>query len=124
MLFLAASDMASAQRAGPEQRRVSRPDRCQRNNAPVYSDCGQLNLYKTETGREWRLEDTCDQLIDVMLPTIKPTPTPGPTGGPITPTAPPRATVSGESTNGFFSEVSNTRWTLTNFIPDLDKDHT
>lgn len=120
MLFLAASDMASAQRAGPEQRRVSRPDRCQRNNAPVYSESGRPHLSEKEAGREWRLEDRCNQLIDLMLPAISP----APTGGPITPTAPPRATVSGESTNGFFSEVSNTRWTLTNFIPDLDKDHT
>ena len=74
VLLLAASDLASAQgnllgsKSGSFRVQIG----VDGNNAPVYSDCGQLNLYKTETGREWRLEDTCDQLIDVMLPTIRP----------------------------------------------------
>ena len=127
VLLLAASHLASAQ--GTALVRNSGAFRVQigvdGNNAPVYSDCGQLNLYKTETGREWRLEDTCDQLIDVMLPTIKPTPTPGPTGGPITPTpTSPRVTPPGDCPDGFFSKVSNSQWTLTNVILDLNKDHT
>ena len=125
VLLLAASDLASAQdsmlvrNSGAFRVQIGvNPD-----NSPVYADCGRLNLYKTETGREWRLEDTCDQLIDVMLPTIAPTPTPGPTGGPITPTPTPRSTVSGDCPDGFFSKVSNTQWTLTNVILSEGKDH-
>ena len=94
------------------------------DGSPEYVDCGQLNLYKTDNGREWRLEDTCDQLIDVMLPTIAPTPTPAPTGGPIVPTpTPPRATVSGDCPDGFFQKVSNTQWTLSNVSLTEGKDH-
>lgn len=123
VLLLAASDLASAQ--GNALARSSGAFRVQigvnNDNTPVYVDCGRLNLYKTETGREWRLEDTCDQLIDVMLPTI--TPTPGPTGGPITPTPTPKPTVSGDCPDGFFSKVSNSQWTLTNVILDPGKDH-
>jgi len=92
--------------------------------APVFEDCGKLNLYKTATGKEWRLEDTCNQLIDVMLPTIAPTPTPG-GGGTITPTPTPGTgpTVSGDCPNGFMSKVSNTQWTLSNVILQENQDY-
>jgi len=88
--------------------------------APVYEDCGKLNLYKTADGKEWRLEDTCDQLIDVMLPTIVPTPTPG---APVSPTPTPGPTVSGECPNGFLTKVSNTQWTLSNAILQENQDY-
>ena len=128
VLLLAASDLASAQdnmlvrNSGAFRVQIG----IDGNSAPVYADCGRLNLYKTETGREWRLEDTCNQLIDVMLPPIVPTPTatPAPTGGPITPTPSPRSTATGDCPDGFFSKVSNTQWSLTNVTLDLNKDHT
>lgn len=125
VLLLAASDLASAQEtvltrsSGAFRVQIGVND----DGSPEYVDCGRLNLYKTDTGREWRLEDTCDQLIDVMLPPIVPTPTPQPTGGPITPTQTPRPTVSGECPDGFFQKVSNTQWTLTNVVLTQGKDH-
>jgi hypothetical protein len=98
------------------------------NDEPVYSDCGRLNLYKTDAGREWRLEDTCDELIDVMLPPVTPTPTPIATGGPITPSPTPKPTTtsspgSGDCPDGFFSKISNIQWTLTNVTLQQGKDH-
>jgi hypothetical protein len=124
VLLLAASDLASAQgnllgsKSGSFRVQIG----VDGNDAPVYADCGQLNLYKTETGREWRLENTCDQLIDVMLPPITPTPTPVPTGGPITPTPTPRATVSGDCPDGFFSKLNSAEWALNNVVLTQGKD--
>jgi hypothetical protein len=97
------------------------------NGAPVFADCGQMNLYKTLTGREWRLEDTCDQLVELMVPASTPTPviTPSPTpGGVITPT--PQGTPSGSAdcTDGFLSKANSTQWVLTNISLDLNRTYT
>jgi hypothetical protein len=120
--LLVAPGLAAAQRIA----RSSAPFKVQigvdGGGAPVYESCGELNLYKTASGKEWRLEDTCNQLIDVMVPTITPTPTPG-GGGTITPTPTPRATASGDCPSGFMSKVSNTQWTLTNVILQEDQDY-
>jgi hypothetical protein len=90
----------------------------------AYKKCGVLNLYKvTGGGREWHLDDTCDELIDVMLPTYAPTPTPPPTGGPITPTPTPRSTVSGDCPDGFLSKMNSNQWGLSNVILTEGKDH-
>jgi hypothetical protein len=91
---------------------------------PAYADCGEMNLYKVAGGgREWRLDNTCDELIDVLLPVIQPTP--APTGGPITPTPTPGPgpTGSGDCPDGFFSKVSNSQWALNNIILTEAKDH-
>ena len=90
---------------------------------PAYKSCGELNLYKVDGGREWRLDNTCDELIDVMLPTFQPTPTPGPTGGPITPTPTPRSTVSGDCPDGFLSKINSSQWGLSNVLLTEGKDH-
>jgi hypothetical protein len=125
VLLLAASGLASAaeeplaSRSGAFRVQIG----IEGDGSPVFVDCGRLNFYKTGTGREYRLEDTCDQLIDVMLPPIAPTPTPAPTGGPITPTPTPRSTISGDCPDGFFQKVSNSQWTLSNVILTEGKDH-
>lgn len=125
VLLLAASGLASAAdsmlgaKSGVFRVQIGVDER----GNPEYVDCGRLNFYKTDTGREYRLEDTCDQLIDVMLPPIVPTPTPAPTGGPITPTPTPRSTVSGDCPDGFFQKVSNSQWTLSNVVLTEGKDH-
>ncbi len=88
------------------------------NNQPVYESCGRLNLYTTSNGKEWRLEDTCDQLIDVMLPVIQPTPTPGGGGGggggTVTPT--PGPTGSTDCPDGFIPKIHASQWSLTNIV--------
>src|SRR5262249_15369146 len=95
------------------------------DNGPVFADCGQMNLYKGGTnGREWRLEDTCDQLIELMVPPPTPTPviTPTPIGSVIPPT--PRATSSpgnSDCPDGFLSKANNTQWVLTNISLQEDK---
>ena len=82
---------------------------------PEYTDCGRLNMYKVAGGgREWRLEDTCDQLIDVLVPTISPTPTPTPTGGTVTPTPTPKPSGSADCPDGNFSRISSTHYSLLN----------
>ncbi len=90
---------------------------------PAYANCGELALYKNGAGnREWRLENTCDELIDLLvdgMPT--PTPTPTPTGTTITPT--PRVTNSQECPDGNFSRVSSTHFSLTNVTLQLGKTH-
>lgn len=93
------------------------------NNQPVYEECGRLNLYKTSAGKEWRLEDTCDQLIDVMLPVILPTPTPGGGGGGGTITPTPRSTVSGDCPDGFMSKVHASQYSLTNIVLQEGRDY-
>jgi hypothetical protein len=92
------------------------------NQNPVYADCGQLNLYKSVTGgREWRVDDTCQPLIDLMVPA--PTPTPTPTGGLITPTPTPGGggptqtpsrTGSADCPDGFMSKANSVQWVLNN----------
>lgn len=73
--------------------------------APKFTDCGELNLYNVGNGvREWRLENTCNQLSHVIA---APTPSPAPTSGPATPTPTPRATSSADCPDGFFSKTSS-----------------
>lgn len=129
VVLFAAPGLAAAQ---GKIKRMSGPFKVQigvdGSNQPVYEDCGQLNIYKaTGGGREWRLEDTCDQLLDVMVPVIQPTPTPAPTGGVITPTPTPKpgsTPGSGECTDGFFSKISNHQWTLNNITLQQGHTHT
>jgi len=90
---------------------------------PEYVECGDLNLYKTGEGREWRLENTCDQLIDVLVPTVSPTPTPAPTGGTVTPTPTPRATGSAECPDGTFSKISASHYSVLNVTLQQGKTH-
>jgi hypothetical protein len=90
--------------------------------APVYSDCGQLNFYKTATGREWRLEDTCNQLIDLMVPTVTPTPLITPTPTPVignTPT--PGGTGTADCPDGFLAQANSTQWVMNNISLQLDR---
>lgn len=107
--------------ASPALAAFSGPFRVQtgidQNGEPVYSYCGTLSLYKGPSGgREWHLDDTCDQLIDLMVPPTPPAPTPTPAGGLITPT--PRATSSGsgECTDGFLPKVNDVQWMLPKVI--------
>lgn len=94
-------------------------------NKPVYQTCGKLNLYKLDGGgREWRLEDTCEEILDVFVPpVITPTPTPGGGGTPI-PTPTPRATTSGECTDGMMTKENDGRWTLPNVNLETQRLHT
>lgn len=101
------------------------------SEAPVYADCGQLNLYKTGlTGREWRLEDTCQQLIDLMVPpaaTPSPTPliTPSPTpGGGTGGTPTPTRSVNGDCPDGFLSKANSSQWVLSNITLEVGRTYT
>jgi len=101
------------------------------NGAPVYVDCGQMNLYKSDTGgREWRLENTCDQLVELMVPASTPTPTPPeitpsptPGGGTITP-SPTRSTGSSDCPDGFLSKLNSGQWGLSGITLDLNHTYT
>ena len=77
--------------------------------------CGELNLYKTDAGREWRLEDTCDALMTALA---GPPPTPRITHGtPIPPTP------ASECPDGFLSRINSSQWGLSNVNLTEGKDH-
>jgi hypothetical protein len=85
------------------------------NGAPVFADCGQMNLYRTSTGgREWRLENTCDQMLELMAPLATPTPviTPSPTPGGGGPTPGGTPSGSAQCPAGFIPKTASNLWTL------------
>lgn len=116
---------ASPALAAAKLDRMSGPFRVQTgisdSGDPVYTDCGQLNLYKSDTGREWRLEDACNQLIDLMVPDTTPTPTPTPIGTGPTPQPTQSGTVTGDCPDGFLAKANNTQWVLNNVSLDLNR---
>lgn len=85
---------------------------------PVYENCGDLTFHKTDSGKQWRLGDGCDGIIDMMVP--PPTPVPHTPGPPVTP--PPTPPGSAECPDGFFSKVSSGHYTLSNVT--LRESHT
>jgi len=90
---------------------------------PAYADCGELELHKAGAGgREWRLNGTCDELIDLLVES--PTPTPKPTNGTVTPTPTPRPSNNGECTDGTFSKISASHYSVLNVTLQVGRTHT
>lgn len=127
IVLFAAPGLAAAQTKQP---RFSGPLKIQIGldefGDPAYADCGELALYKTGQGggREWRLEGTCDELVELLVPTAPPTPTPKPTGGGvITPSPTPRVTGSAQCPDGYFSKVS-TGYAIPNVTLEEQREYT
>lgn len=102
--------------SGPLHIQIGIDDR----GAPVYADCGELRLYKTDTqgGRSWVIEDSCAELMSLMKPTPTVTRTPIWTTPPTPPPTP------GGCPDGVMSRLNEKQWRLVDVTLEQQRPYT